>query len=102
MMYDACNIHPPKRKDCGYPGISVTECYIWGKYQSHKDGMKEMLRCLSGWCVLGSSCWWLSGYDVQSEEAKAFQKSLVIAASNMALTVECGKLELKLIELCII
>lgn len=64
-MYETCNIHHPKRKDCGYPGITVTECYTYGRWQATRDGPKMMMRCLSGWLVLAASMWFISGYDIQ-------------------------------------
>lgn len=67
VNYDTCNIHVPKRKDCGYPGISMTECSLWGKWSStNADGPREILRCLSGWLMLAFLSWTVSRYDMQS------------------------------------
>ncbi len=61
LNYDTCNIHVPKRKDCGYSGISMTECSIYGKWSSQNaDGPREIIRCFAGWLSLAFVCWVVS------------------------------------------
>lgn len=64
-LYDTCNVPHHKRQDCGYPGISTTECYLYGRWQSQKDGIKIIARNMVGWCIIGFSCWVVSGYPPQ-------------------------------------